>query len=217
MSKFDDAEDRNLQTATLEVLENNKYFKAFISKYYPTYSDFESTFDMYALVGSYYQEYKYCDTAVMIVEKGSKVCYVKDLSNGQWGGGYNEMIFTNSEHIFAIVKPNKDFNEGSWAFYDGSGDAGQSGIAYLSAADGYDGTCSGKRMEHDACTYSQPPHRGILLLQCTDRQLYLPLHGRASGRTHRMDAERTGYHVTGMVYPRCCRNKQLYVHLGHGW
>jgi len=62
-----------------------------------------------------------------------------------------------------------------------------------------------------------PPHRGILLLQCTDRQLYLPLHGRASGRTHRMDAERTGYHVTGMVYPRCCRNKQLYVHLGHGW
>ena len=28
-------------------------------------------------------------------------------------------------------------------------------------------------MEHDACTYSQPPHRGILLLQCTGRQLYL--------------------------------------------
>ena len=128
MSKFDDVEDRNLQTATLEVLENNKYFKAFISKYYPTYSDFKSTFDMYALVGSYYQEYKYCDTAVMIVEKGSKVCYVKDLSDGQWGGGYNEMIFTNSEHIFAIIKPSKDFKEDSWAFYDGSGDAGQSGI-----------------------------------------------------------------------------------------
>ena len=49
------------------------------------------------------------------------------------------------------------------------------------------------------------------------KALDLPLHGRASGRTYRMDAERTGYHVTGMVYPRCCRNKQLYVHLGHGW
>ena len=128
MSKFDDAEDRNLQTATLEVLQNNKYFKAFISKYYPTYSDFKSTFDMYALVGSYYQDYKYCHTAVMIVEKGSKVCYVKDLSDGQWGGGYNEMIFTNSEHIFAIINPSKDFQESSWCFYDGSGDAGQSGI-----------------------------------------------------------------------------------------
>ena len=38
----------------------------------------------------------------------------------------------------------------------------------------------------------------------------------SSRRTRRMDAERTSYHVTGMVYPRCCRNKQLYVYLGYG-
>ncbi len=57
--------------------------------------------------------------------------------------------------------------------------------------------------------------RSILLLQCTGRKCYLPLHGRTSRRTRRMDAERS-YHVTGMVYPRCCRNKQLHVYLGYG-
>ena len=40
--------------------------------------------------------------------------------------------------------------------------------------------------------------------------------GEPQEETHRMDAERTSYHVTGMVYPRCCRNKQLHVYLGNG-
>ena len=53
-------------------------------------------------------------------------------------------------------------------------------------------------MEHHAGTYSQSPCGSIFLLQRAGRQLHLPLHGRTSGRTHRMDAERTSYHVTGM-------------------
>ena len=28
--------------------------------------------------------------------------------------------------------------------------------------------------------------------------------------------QQPGYYVTGMVYPRCCRNKQLHVYLGYG-
>ena len=74
----------------------------------------------------------------------------------------------------------------------------------------------GSVWNYHAGTYSQSPCGSIFLLQRAGRQLHLPLHGRTSGRTHRMDAERTSYHVTGMVYPRSCRNQQLYVHLGYG-
>ena len=56
-------------------------------------------------------------------------------------------------------------------------DAVVAGIAHLSATDGYDGTCSGKRMEHDACTRAQPSYGGLLLLRNPRRARYLPLYG----------------------------------------
>lgn len=146
MAYFDKKEERNnASTCNLEVLENNKYFKAFLSKYYPTYSSFADTFDCYGLVGSYDGGYEFSKACILIVEKGSKVCYVRDLANGQWGGGYNEMIFTDSEHLFCVINPvesGNGFSTDSWCFYDGSGDAGQSGIN--KGWTGWNGTNYGK-------------------------------------------------------------------------
>ena len=69
MAYFDKKEERNnASTCNLEVLENNKYFKTFLSKYYPTYSSFADTFDCYGLVGSYYGGYEFSKACILLVE-----------------------------------------------------------------------------------------------------------------------------------------------------
>lgn len=129
MSKFDRDDNRELMSGlTFDKLENNKYFKAFLEKYYPTYSSFDDSFDLYGLVGSNYGDNSLMCCAILVVEKGAKVVYIKDLSNGQWGG-YNETLYTTSSHAFCLLNVRNNFKEDSWAFYDGSGDAGQSGIS----------------------------------------------------------------------------------------
>lgn len=124
------AEYNNVSLVTVEALETNKYFKAFIQKYYPTYSSFEDSFDIYGLVGAAWDDSSVLRNCILIVEKGAKVVYIRDLSAGKWGG-YSETIYTTSPHAFCLL--NVDYNfykykEDSWGFYDGSGNAGQSGI-----------------------------------------------------------------------------------------
>ena len=53
----------------------------------------------------------------------------------------------------------------------------KAGVAYLPVADGYDGTRSGKCVEHDAGTRTQPSYGSLLLFRNSRRSCYLPLHG----------------------------------------
>ena len=76
----------------------------------------------------------------------------------------------------------------------------------LPITDGTDRAETGKRVEHHACSHSQPSYRSLFLLQRARRQHDLPPDGRTAGRTSGMACQRTGYHVTRMVYPRCSRN-----------
>ena len=89
IAKLDGREEyNNVSSVTVEALETNKYFKAFIQKYYPTYSSFEDSFDIYGLVGAAWDDSSVLRNCILIVEKGSKVVYIRDLSAGKWGG-YN--------------------------------------------------------------------------------------------------------------------------------
>ena len=131
IAKLDGREEyNNVSSVTVEALETNKYFKAFIQKYYSTYSSFEDSFDIYGLVGAAWDYPDALRNCILIVEKGSKVVYIRDLSTGKWGG-YNEIIYTTSPHVFCLLNVDYQFykyKEDSWGFYDGSGNAGQSGI-----------------------------------------------------------------------------------------
>ena len=64
--------------------------------------------------------------------------------------------------------------------------------------------------------HTHSPHGSLLLLQPETRQRYLSPDGRTAGRTFDMAAQRTSHHFSRMVHPRCCRNQQLYFHLGYG-
>ena len=81
---------------------------------------------------------------------------------------------------------------------------------------GTHGTGSRLCMEYHACPHTHSPHGSLLLLQPETRQRYLSPDGRTAGRTFDMAAQRTSHHFSRMVHPRCCRNQQLYFHLGYG-
>ena len=68
----------------------------------------------------------------------------------------------------------------------------------------------------NACPHTHSPHGSLLLFQPETRQRYLSPNGRTAGRTSDMAAQRTSHHFSRMVHPRCCRNQQLYFHLGYG-
>ena len=87
---------------------------------------------------------------------------------------------------------------------------------YQPVADGTHGTGSRLCMEYHACPHAHSPHGSLLLLQPETRQRYLSPDGRTAGRTFDMAAQRTSHHFSRMVHPRCCRNQQLYFHLGYG-
>lgn len=128
ISKFDQTESLSIRTnVTIEILESNKYFVDFVRAYYPDYRDFSKTFDIYEIFG-FWTGGLYQRSGVMVVEKGSKVVYMRDLSSGEWDG-YYEFCYTDSPHVFCMVDVPNKFNADTWAFYDDCGyDLGQNGL-----------------------------------------------------------------------------------------